>query len=77
MAAIMVFVVAHWPSSPGLNSWSARRSSPTGTTSPASRMAAASREAFHMCGTTCGPGCAVIWLASSQRPCMWPACIRP
>src|SRR5262245_53788311 len=76
MAAIIVLVVAQRPSSPGLKSCSARRSSPTGTFSPASRTSASISEAFHMYGTACGSGWRVIWLASSQSPYMWAACIR-
>src|SRR5215510_6359142 len=75
IAAIMVLVVAQRPSRPGLNSWSARRSSPTGTASPASRTSASISDAFHMYGIAFGSGCLVIWLASSQRPYMWAACI--
>ena len=68
IAAIIVFVVAHWPSSPGLKSWSARRSSPIGTASPASRTIASSKADGHMCAIALGSGCFVILLASSQRP---------
>src|SRR5262245_55996868 len=75
IAAIMVLVVAQRPSRPGLNSWSARRSSPTGTASPASRTSVSISAAFHMYGIAFGSGCFVIWLASSQRPYMWAACI--
>src|SRR5215470_4838820 len=75
IAAIIVLVVAQRPSRPGLNSWSARRSSPTGTASPASRTSASISDAFHMYGMAFGSGCFVIWLASSQRPYMWAACI--
>jgi hypothetical protein len=75
-AAIMVLVVAHRPSRPGLKSWSARRSSPTGTASAASRTIASSTGAFHMYGIAFDSGWRVIWLASSQRPYMWAACIR-
>src|SRR5882672_1075296 len=75
MAAIIVLVVAQRPSRPGLKSWSARRSSPTGTASPASRTSDSISEAFHIYGMAFGSGCFVIWLASSQRPYMWAACI--
>src|SRR5262249_41897072 len=75
IAAIIVLVVAQRPSSPGLKSWSARRSSPTGTASPASRTSASISDAFHMYGMAFGSGCFVIWLASSHRPYMWAACI--
>ena len=70
MAAIIVLVVAHRPSRPGLKSWSALRSSPTGTASPASRTSASISDAFHMYGMAFGSGCRVIWLASSQSPYM-------
>ena len=48
IAAIIVLVVAQRPSRPGLKSWSARRSSPTGTASPASRTSDSISDAFHM-----------------------------
>ena len=60
MAAIIVFVVAHRPSRPGLKSWSARRSSPTGTAWPASRIIASSTDAFHWYAIAFGSGCRVI-----------------
>src|SRR5947207_6372235 len=72
----MVLVVAHRPSSPGLKSWSARRSSPTGTTSPDSRTIASITDAFHRYEMALGSGWRVIWLASSHSPYMWVACIR-
>jgi aminopeptidase N len=56
--------------SPGLKTWSARRSSPTGTASPASRTIVSSTAAFHMYGMACGSGWRVIWLASSHKPHM-------
>ena len=55
-AAISVFVVAQRPSSPGLKSCSARRSSPTGTTSPDSRTIASISDAFHMWAMAWGAG---------------------
>src|SRR5258705_12671075 len=76
IAAIIVLVVAQRPSRPGLKSWSARRSSPTGTASPASRTSDSISAAFHIYGMAFGSGCFVIWLASSQSPYIWTACIR-
>ena len=72
----MVLVVAHRPSSPGLKSWSARRSSPTGTTSPDSRTIASITDDFHRYGMALGSGWRVIWLASSHSPYIWVACMR-
>ena len=46
----------------------ARRSSPIGTASPASRTIASSKADGHMCAIALGSGCFVILLASSQRP---------
>jgi hypothetical protein len=70
-AAMSVFVVAHAPLRPGLNSCIARRSSPSGTAVADCFTTCSSTDHFHWWATASGRGCGVIWLAISHSPHMW------